>query len=84
MCVWVWVCVCVCVCECERQREIEVVILGSFCLGSFRDDCRQTGRLDLHVCSYCLMNAWFSVQIKQCAIILQPPIPAMTCLGVFD
>jgi len=74
------VCVCVCVCV-----VIEVVIVWCFCLGCFRDNAyRHTGRLDLYVCSYCAKNAWFSVQMKQRAIIWLSQIPAVTCLGVFD
>jgi hypothetical protein len=37
-----------------------------------------------YICSCCAMNAWLSVQMKQCAIILQPQIPAVTRLGVSD
>jgi len=85
LCVCVNVSACLCVCVCVWVYVcvvIEVVIVWCFCLGSFRDNaCRQTSRLDLCVCSYCGKNAWFSVQMKQRAIIWQSQIPAVICLG---
>jgi len=76
--VCVLVCVCVCVSVCGN-RSCDMMLF----LGSFSDNaCRQAGRLDLYVCSYCANNAWFSVQMNQRAIIWQSQIPAVTCLGV--